>query len=780
MVKTTLKYNPAFMTENELIDAFVVRHAELEKLVSIVRDNTEESIQHVAVSGRRGMGKTMLVRRLAYFIKNNEELKRKWQPIIFGEESYQVFTAGEFWLEALGHLAHQSGSDALMEAYKTLEKESDDKRLCDRSLAYLTDYAKQNGKRLLLIVENMDQLIGKQFKKNEDWKLRKILSNEPAIMLIGTSVLRFNKTGSAEKALWELLKPMRLKPLKQIDCQKVFQQVCGRKITRRNLRPIHILTGGNPRLLSIISEFAAGASIKTLMKNLSSLVDQHTTYLKSNIDSLAALERKVFITLADLWNDSTSREVADAARISINKSSANLKRLVDKGAVIEVSANGKLKSYRIAERLYNIYHLMRRRGGDSARVKLVMEFMNALYEQEEVSTFVKALSHEACSMESGERKFHYSLLGEVLNNYKRTTSVYAELKKSISPEFLKLKDIPQELSSVLRGDEKNEGDKEGFGELEDFGIEAQISDIREQLTSFPYDYSLWMTLGIFLLNTTNGYAKAEEAFRKVIEIKGGFSAAWMMLGFLLHEKLERYEEAEESYRSAIKYNPKEEFAWMQLGRLLHEKLERYEEAEKAYRKAIELDPRNTIAYWPIIRLQYQALSKPELAAETIAKCLQANDRSPESLNGVAWEIYSLNWSEQMEFAQSLALEAVQKESEQIFKKQSQHTLACVNGALGKWPQALALAKEILGDRNLVKQRKKDLIDFFIFAAASGQASEAAKALERSESADIYEPLLVALKLEAGKEVRTAKEIRDVAEDLLEMIGEKRQEIKARQ
>ncbi len=502
MVKTTLKYNPAFMKESELIDTFVVRHEELEKLVAVVRDNSGESIQHVAISGRRGMGKTMLVRRLAYFIKNDEELKKKWQPIIFGEESYEVFTAAEFWLEALGHLAHQSYDDNLMTAYNVLGKESDEKRLSDRSLAHLTNYAKQHGKRLLLIVENMDELIGKQFKKGEDWKLRKILSNEPLIMLVCTSVLRFNKTTNADKALWELFKPIRLKPLDQDDCQNIFQRVSGRKINKLNLRPVHIVTGGNPRLLTIISEFATDISIKNLLGKLDGLVDQHTTYLKSNIESLAALERKVFVTLADLWNDSTSREVADAARISVNKASTNLLRLVNKGAVIEVAANGKQKSYRIAERLYNIYHIMRRRGGESARVKLVMEFMNALYEREKVSDFVNAVSHEACSVNQDERTLHYLLLGE--------------------------------------------------------------------------------------------------------------------------------------------------------------------------------------------------------------------------------------------------------------------------------------AKYVLNDRDFARECKKDIIDLFIFAAASGQADEAAKVLERSENADIYEPLLVALKLEAGKEVRTAKEIRDVAEDIVEMIAEKRRTIQERQ
>ncbi len=60
-----IKHNPMFLSETELEASFVVREAELGSLLRIVRENDGPTNQHVIVIGTRGMGKTMLVRRLA-------------------------------------------------------------------------------------------------------------------------------------------------------------------------------------------------------------------------------------------------------------------------------------------------------------------------------------------------------------------------------------------------------------------------------------------------------------------------------------------------------------------------------------------------------------------------------------------------------------------------------------------------------------------------------------------------------------------------------------------
>ena len=85
-------------------------------------------------------------------------------------------------------------------------------------------------------------------------------------------------------------------------------------LSEGRVRPIEILTGGNPRLLSIIANFAAKRSFRELMLDLTQLIDEHTEYFKSHLDALPALERKVFVCLADLWDPVGARVVAKAAQ----------------------------------------------------------------------------------------------------------------------------------------------------------------------------------------------------------------------------------------------------------------------------------------------------------------------------------------------------------------------------------------------------------------------------------------------------------------------------------
>ncbi len=64
-----MKYNPAFLTDEALIDFFVARHVELDLILETIRENTDESNQHILIIGPRGIGKTMLVLRVAAEIR---------------------------------------------------------------------------------------------------------------------------------------------------------------------------------------------------------------------------------------------------------------------------------------------------------------------------------------------------------------------------------------------------------------------------------------------------------------------------------------------------------------------------------------------------------------------------------------------------------------------------------------------------------------------------------------------------------------------------------------
>jgi len=348
MSKPPVKHNPAFLNDEELARAFVVRNDDREMILSVIAENTTASNQHVLVIGPRGIGKTMLVRRVTLNVQQDESLNQKWYPLIFAEESYEVTSAGEFWLEALFHLGHQTGHAKWGRAYEDLKSEPVESRLHDRSLAQLMDFADTQNKRIILIVENLNMILGEQLDDDNAWKLRHTLMHESRVMLLATATTRLDLPENTNKAMFELFKSHVLQPLNDSECEALWLSVTGNELGPRRIRALSIFTGGNPRLLAIISHFGARLSFAELMDDMTGLVDDHTDYFKSHLDSLPSTERKAYVALADLWDPATAREVARASRLNVSMTSSLLKRLISRGAVVEVPGEGRAKRYQVS------------------------------------------------------------------------------------------------------------------------------------------------------------------------------------------------------------------------------------------------------------------------------------------------------------------------------------------------------------------------------------------------------------------------------------------------
>ena len=78
MSRRIVKYNPAFLSNEELVRSFVVRHAELELIEQVIRENVTKSNQHVLVIVPRGIGKTMLVLRVVEEVRTEKDLSKRW------------------------------------------------------------------------------------------------------------------------------------------------------------------------------------------------------------------------------------------------------------------------------------------------------------------------------------------------------------------------------------------------------------------------------------------------------------------------------------------------------------------------------------------------------------------------------------------------------------------------------------------------------------------------------------------------------------------------------
>ncbi len=398
---TTRKYNPGFLTDDELVVSFCVRTGEFESIVDMLRECTGSANPHQIAIGPRGSGKTSLLLRVAVEVSRDAELRSGFFPIVFAEESYEVASAGEFWLECLSRLADQMprGEDVpdLHRTYEHLRTIQDDQILAELCLGTLLDFSDREGKRLVLMVENLNMMFRDMADSEAGWRLRKILQTEPRIILLASATSRFDEIDNPDHALYDLFRVLLLHPLDTKECAALWEAVSGKCPPPETIRSLEILTGGSPRLIAIVARFGAGRSFPELMAELLDLVDDHTEYFKSHIESLPPQERRVYLALADLWKPATTKEISARTRLETSKCSAQLTRLIERGVVQVMGGTARRKQYYLTERLYNIYYLLRRSRGQDSLIKALIQFMESYYSGTELRDIGAHIAREAGS-----------------------------------------------------------------------------------------------------------------------------------------------------------------------------------------------------------------------------------------------------------------------------------------------------------------------------------------------------------------------------------------------
>ena len=394
------KFNPGtFQSDEEVIAQFVVRNRELGVVLEVLRGNIDSpSCQHILVVAPRGRGKSMLLARVAAELRADAALSETLLPVRFMEESQEVFNLADFWLETLFHLARECAAShpeltrELRATHADLSGRWRERMLADHARAAVLDAADRLGRKLVLMVENLQSLTG-DVEEGFGWKLRGELQMEPRIMLLATATSRFDRLDDVNEPYFELFRILNLEPLATDDCRRLWEQVSGDQVSTREMRPLEILTGGSPRLLVIVAEFARHRSLRQLMEELVTLVDEHTEYFRGHLEALAKTERRVYLAVIDLWQPSAAGEIAARSRLDVRTVSTMLGRLADRGAVI-AEGTGRKRRYAAAERLYSIYYKLRRERDEAAVVQNLIRFMAAIYSKAELAGITSGLRLE--------------------------------------------------------------------------------------------------------------------------------------------------------------------------------------------------------------------------------------------------------------------------------------------------------------------------------------------------------------------------------------------------
>jgi Flp pilus assembly protein TadD/ADP-ribose pyrophosphatase YjhB (NUDIX family)/energy-coupling factor transporter ATP-binding protein EcfA2 len=463
-----LAYNPDLVAKDDLIRSFVARRPLLDRLVEDIRRETGPgSAQHHLVIGQRGTGKTTLLRRLAYAVHDSAELSAQWLPIVFPEEQYNVTDLSSFWLncvDALGDVLDQQGRaeqvDALDRAVESLSGDPAKRR--ENALRLLVDTAESLGKRLILLVDNIDIILDR-IGQDQEWDFRRALQEQGQLLLVGASSRMLEQAHQHGRAFYEFFRIHELSALTDDETLAVLRSLALQhgadalsKLLDENpgrVRAMRLLTGGSPRTIVLLFKVLLQAPDGELEADLQQLLDHYTPLYKARFDDLPAQAQLLVDAIAVSWDPITAGDLAELVHLPVNVVSAQLKRLEQLGVTERTPWFGEKKNaFQVAERFFNIWYLMR--GSRRVRRRLVwfVKFLQVWFTEEELRTRAQNhLSMDPCTgkeMSYGARSFAYA--EAVQAGPLRTALEYAGLRAYLDDKQLRnlvdLSDLPPELS----------------------------------------------------------------------------------------------------------------------------------------------------------------------------------------------------------------------------------------------------------------------------------------------------------------------------------------------
>ena len=419
-------YNPAQLSGDELEKSFVARQ---EVLVDILRTIREQALdapcQHTLLIGSRGMGKTTMGLMCLHRIEQDPALAAHWQPVPFHEESYGIGDLADLWLTALRHLSHATGDSQWAEQADALAAgEPDSNRQAAYALSALLDFHQESGKRLLLFIENLDQVLAQIGDERQIHEFRAVLIQHPELLLLGSANTVFTAIRNHSHPFYEFFRLVFLRELDAAETRLLLKVAVGQQSPdgfedimigeAGRLEAIRRLTGGNPRLLKLACRMIVESPLGAAFEDLERLIDQQTPYFKGQIEELPVQLRRVFHCLAEGWQPLLAKEVAVASKLSSSHASAQLRQLVEKGYAKEHRLpTSKRVYYEVVDRFYNIYYLLRLSHRSRDRFERLVQFLRDLFGVAGMRTlYVAALSELREGVAEKEREDLISVLAE--------------------------------------------------------------------------------------------------------------------------------------------------------------------------------------------------------------------------------------------------------------------------------------------------------------------------------------------------------------------------------
>ncbi|NVO08764.1 MAG: SEL1-like repeat protein [Bacteroidales bacterium] len=597
-------YNPSEKPKNQLIAEFVIRKDVFEKLYKEVKKASKETPpQHYLIAGQRGMGKTTLLLRIQYAIEDDLALSKYLIPIRFSEEQYNIGRLERLWEETALMLEHKIPDYVgLYDEMLKHEDKDDYERICFETLA---NKLKERKQRVLLMIDNIGDLFDR-FPEIQNHRLREVLMTCPSIQIIGSSSRVLEHTFHYDKPFFEFFHEVKLNPITKqnsIDLLRALGEANGQidlineiiKNTPERIEVLRRVTGGVPRTTVLLYEIFVDHNNGNAFEDLQLLLDGVNSLYKHRMDELKPQQQQIIDALARAWEPISAADVLEQSKLyrdglQSNQISAQLKQLTDNQVVEMVEGVGRKKTYRIRERFFNIWYLMRHgRKQSREEVLWLIKFLTAWCSGKELNDMITKQIECMRSGTYSENAAYYKTLAlsdiDGVEEYKKITLI------SETAKFLKSKNRVDRVNNLEKLIESKGTDSIVNSALELLKIsEYEQAESLLLKASSQGDIGSMFNLGLLYEMMNKDYKKAEEYYLKAIE-HGDINSMYN-LARLNQEVKKDYENTEKYYLMAAEHG--HDFSLNNLALFYYEIKHDFKKAEVFFLKAIENNNVNSI------------------------------------------------------------------------------------------------------------------------------------------------------------------------------------------
>ncbi|MBN1998630.1 hypothetical protein JW935_13810 [candidate division KSB1 bacterium] len=575
-------YNPASQTPQELIENFVVRTELFHDIFNDIKNSDMKNPQqHYIIQGIRGQGKTTLLLRIAYEIDRDKALRKYLLPVIFNEEQYNVNKLFKLW-ETIAEYLDEMGE--ITGLYNEMQKFSRLDDFEERCFQILETALKKYHKKMILFIDNIDEILLK-FSKREHQRLREVLQESAELRIIGASSVSLEFHFDYGKPCYQFFHMPQLRGLNTKDTKTLLLKLGEYYKTERvreivenqpgRIEALRRLTGGVIRTIILLYKIFVDDRKGNAFMDLEKILDSVTPLYKHRMDILSSQQQAIVDFIAISWDAVSTKEIARKTKMESKAVSSQLKQL-GKYHIIEKQDTGtKNHLYRISERFFNIWYLMRQsRKWDTKRVRFLVEFLQIWCDENDL--VLRARRHLEAIKRGRLCDKHALLMTEALAR----TPLKRELQHELVAETRDFLDKGKsELKDYLCSSDY-ELSEDSEKALKAGDIEEAIREIEQIRNKNAKEYNF---LGILILIYKKDIDRARRYLLMAVEKED--AGAMNNLALLYNNEYKDFKKAEKYYLMAVE--KEDANAMNNLAQLYVNEFKDFKNAEKYYLMAVE-------------------------------------------------------------------------------------------------------------------------------------------------------------------------------------------------